>query len=154
MPDKVAIIGAGASGLTAARQAIAYGFEPVIFEKLSDLGGIWRYSENPNVRSVSWSTTNTSSKELSAFSDFAPSEAYSKFMHHTEVLNYLEAYAAHFKLREHIKFDTEVTLVARADDWEQTGDWVITYNDKCNACIMKFKHSNKSFIMSTALVTL
>lgn len=41
---KVAIIGAGASGLTALKQCIDEGVEGVILEKENYIGGLWRFS--------------------------------------------------------------------------------------------------------------
>lgn len=40
---RVAIIGAGASGLPSARWALNYDVEPVVFEEGSEVGGLWRY---------------------------------------------------------------------------------------------------------------
>ena len=44
---KVAIIGAGVSGLASARRAIEYNLEVVVFEESDHVGGIWKYSEDP-----------------------------------------------------------------------------------------------------------
>ena len=44
---KVAIIGAGASGLAAARRATQYGLEVIIFEEKDYVGGIWMYNDEP-----------------------------------------------------------------------------------------------------------
>uniref|UniRef100_A0A914NZ12 Flavin-containing monooxygenase n=1 Tax=Panagrolaimus davidi TaxID=227884 RepID=A0A914NZ12_9BILA len=128
-PDRVAIIGAGVSGIAAARQAIAYGFDPIVFEKSPNLGGIWNYSDDPDVRSVSFSTTSLTSKELMAFSEFPPPEKFGIFMHHTEILEYLNLYVDNFKLRHLIKFSTEVIAVNRADDWKDSGHWIVTTKD-------------------------
>ncbi|VDK51649.1 unnamed protein product [Anisakis simplex] len=45
MPDRrlIAIVGAGSSGITATRQALDYGFEPVAFEVSKTFGGLWNY---------------------------------------------------------------------------------------------------------------
>ena len=43
---KVAIIGAGASGIASARRAIEYNLETTVFEEKSHIGGIWKYCEN------------------------------------------------------------------------------------------------------------
>lgn len=44
---KVAIIGAGASGLATARRATQYGLEVTVFEEKDYVGGIWVYNEEP-----------------------------------------------------------------------------------------------------------
>jgi dimethylaniline monooxygenase (N-oxide forming) len=44
---KVLIIGAGASGLPALKVALEYGLEAVCWEKSTDIGGLWRYKEDP-----------------------------------------------------------------------------------------------------------
>lgn len=40
---RVAIIGAGASGLPSIRHALLYGVEPVCFECTDSVGGLWNY---------------------------------------------------------------------------------------------------------------
>jgi dimethylaniline monooxygenase (N-oxide forming) len=45
---KILIIGAGASGLPALKVALLdYGFEAICMEKSTDVGGLWRYKEDP-----------------------------------------------------------------------------------------------------------
>ncbi|XP_063796317.1 flavin-containing monooxygenase 5-like isoform X2 [Pseudophryne corroboree] len=41
---KVAVIGAGASGLTSIKSCIDEGLEPICYEKSEDIGGLWRYN--------------------------------------------------------------------------------------------------------------
>ncbi len=45
---KVAIIGAGASGLTATKCCLEEGLKPVCFEKTDQIGGLWHFT--PEVR--------------------------------------------------------------------------------------------------------
>lgn len=42
---KVAIIGAGASGLTAIKCCLDEGLEPVCYERTDEIGGLWNYKE-------------------------------------------------------------------------------------------------------------
>ena len=42
----VAVIGAGTAGLIAAKVLLTDGFDVIIFEKRSTLGGIWSYEES------------------------------------------------------------------------------------------------------------
>lgn len=44
-PLNIAIIGAGASGLTTARHAIAQGHYVTVFEQNDQLGGVWVYTD-------------------------------------------------------------------------------------------------------------
>ena len=66
---RVAIIGAGPSGLTAAKHAIQAGFDVTVFEASEDLGGQWHTTA---AHSGVWPgmRTNTS-RAMTAFSDFA-----------------------------------------------------------------------------------
>lgn len=43
MVRKVAIIGAGPSGLTAMKACLEEGMVPTCFESSDDLGGLWRF---------------------------------------------------------------------------------------------------------------
>lgn len=44
----VAVIGAGAAGLVAAKYSLAEGCKVTIYEQASELGGIWVYNEKTN----------------------------------------------------------------------------------------------------------
>lgn len=41
----VAIIGAGASGLTSAKYALAHGYNVTVYEQTEQIGGIWWYTD-------------------------------------------------------------------------------------------------------------
>ncbi|KAH3798389.1 hypothetical protein DPMN_151988 [Dreissena polymorpha] len=55
---KVAIIGAGASGLTAIKCCLDEGLVPTCYERSEDLGGLWNYKDDvrPGQGSVMKST--------------------------------------------------------------------------------------------------
>jgi dimethylaniline monooxygenase (N-oxide forming) len=44
---KVLIIGSGASGLPSLKTALEHGFEAQCMEMSDEIGGLWRYKENP-----------------------------------------------------------------------------------------------------------
>lgn len=68
-PLRVAVLGAGPSGLAAAKSCVEAGLEPVVLEQAEALGGLWRFRQDsaPGQPSVMRSTVINSSKELTAF---------------------------------------------------------------------------------------
>ena len=81
----VAIVGAGPGGLAATKCCIDEGLRPTCFEKSSELGGLWYYTEDARSEGrvcVSPKTMTNLSKELLAFSDFPMPEEFPNYMHH------------------------------------------------------------------------
>lgn len=66
---KVAILGGGASGITAIKCCVEEGLDVVCYERSSDIGGLWRYTDEPEFGrgGVMKSTIINSSKEISSF---------------------------------------------------------------------------------------
>ncbi len=120
---RIAVIGAGVSGVAAAKCILDKGLEPVVFEQGAALGGIWRYDETlpdgggPAYRGL---RTNTS-KQTTAFSDFPFPAHLPDYPPRAEMLRYLDDYADHFGVRPLIRFQTEVVNVAPAGD----GRWTV-----------------------------
>nr|XP_006627556.1 PREDICTED: flavin-containing monooxygenase FMO GS-OX-like 4 [Lepisosteus oculatus] len=119
---RVAVIGAGAAGLCAARHLLARRdifAPPVVYELTERVGGTWVYEDRVGtdenglpVHSSMYRDLRTNiPKEVMAFPDFPFDTHLSSFVHHTEVRRYLEKYCEHFRLREHIKFRTLVDAV-------------------------------------------
>jgi 4-hydroxyacetophenone monooxygenase len=113
---KLAIIGAGMTGIDAAVKATDRGFEWEIFETESGLGGLWWSQRYPGVAvdtpcvyySLSWEVTPNWSK-------FFPLGA--------EYRNYLTRIAEKYDLAKRITFNSEVTRMEWLDDeqvWELT----------------------------------
>ncbi|GMT04950.1 hypothetical protein PENTCL1PPCAC_27124, partial [Pristionchus entomophagus] len=128
---KVAVIGAGASGLPAIKCALEQGFEVVCFEKSSDLGGLWRFKPNPcpGEGTVMKSTVINTSKEMTAYSDFPPPADAANYMHNSVLLEYFRSYANHFDLEKHIRYQHEVLDVKRNEDFDVSGKWIVEYKD-------------------------
>lgn len=53
----VAVVGAGSSGIAAAKELLEVGIEPVVFEQSADIGGNWVYREVEQHSSVYRSTS-------------------------------------------------------------------------------------------------
>ncbi|MBV9279791.1 MAG: NAD(P)-binding protein, partial [Chloroflexi bacterium] len=112
---RVAIIGAGASGLTAARALLEVGLTPAIYEESAEVGGLWVYREEgggPAYRSL---RTNTS-KQITAFSDYPFRDHLPDFPSRAEVEAYLQAYAAAFHLLPLIRFGCRVRSLLPAGE--------------------------------------
>ena len=104
------MIGAGPAGLTSAKQALQAGHRVTVYEKLGSVGGIW----NPQSNGAYPSVRMQSSRMSFPFTDFAPA-VQSDFPSLREVHDYLMAYARHFEILPHIRFQSEVTRVFKPD---------------------------------------
>lgn len=127
MKKTVAVIGAGSSGLAAARHFLSHGFDVQIFEREDDLGGNWNYGK-PGAR-VYRSTHTISSKPGTEYPDFPMPDDYPDYPHHTLILAYLRAYAAHFHLTDRIHFSTGVTHVEPVTEGDARTGWAVTLDN-------------------------
>ncbi len=126
MSEKVCIIGAGASGLTAMRALEQQQIPFDCFEMGSDIGGNWRF-DNDNGRSSAYRSLHIdTSKGRMQFSDLPMPAHYPAFPHHSQVLAYFEQYADHFDLRRRVTFQTRVEKVEPAAPGEAGGYRVTT----------------------------
>ncbi|XP_072289866.1 flavin-containing monooxygenase 5-like [Eucyclogobius newberryi] len=127
MVKRVAVIGAGLSGLSSLKTCLEEGLQPTCFESSHDIGGLWRFKEDPETgrANIYQSLVVNSSKEIMAFSDFPPPAELPNMMHHSEVLGYLRLFANHFRLLPHIQFKTTVQKVRQAPDFALTGQWEV-----------------------------
>ena len=117
-PKRACIIGAGAAGLCAIRQCLAHNLEPVCFEKATELGGTWVYSENIDLESAEAQNSlydglcTNLPKEVMGFPDYPyPSSMKDSYISAAKVLEYLQAYAEHFMLNDCIEYQQEVIRV-------------------------------------------
>ncbi|MFO0326377.1 MAG: flavin-containing monooxygenase [Gemmatimonadota bacterium] len=121
--NRVCVVGAGSSGLAAARNFLAQGFEVDVLEREDDLGGNWNYDKG--TARVYRSTHTISSKPGTEYPDFPMPAHYPDYPHHTLVLQYFRDYAAHFGLLEHIEFSTGVQAIVPAAGGPAEG-WLVT----------------------------
>lgn len=131
MVGRVAVIGAGSSGLVCIKTCIDEGLEPVCFERSDDIGGLWKFKESPEPEraSIYRSLVSNTSKEFMCFSDFPMPAHYPNFMHNSQLLQYFRLYAEHFDLLKHISFQTTVKSVTQRPDFSVSGQWdVVTVN--------------------------
>ncbi|XP_045459986.1 flavin-containing monooxygenase FMO GS-OX-like 4 isoform X2 [Harmonia axyridis] len=122
---RIAVIGAGASGLVAIKYCIQDGHDCEAFEQTESLGGTWNYTDDvgldknglPIHTSMYKHLRTNLPKELMLFDDFQyPEGLKESFISQNEVLQYLNNYADKMNLRKYIRFLTQVTYVQPIDD--------------------------------------
>ncbi|XP_061594081.1 flavin-containing monooxygenase 5-like [Cololabis saira] len=124
---RVAVIGAGSSGLACIKTCVDEGLEPVCFESSDDIGGLWRFKENPEPdrASIYHSVIINTSKEMMSFSDFPIPAHFPNFMHNSLIMDYFRMYADHFQLTKYIRLNTKVLQVKKRTDFSHSGQWDI-----------------------------
>ncbi|XP_056379210.1 dimethylaniline monooxygenase [N-oxide-forming] 2-like isoform X3 [Hyla sarda] len=117
MSKRVAIIGAGCSGLSAIKCCVEEGLKPTCFEQSDGIGGLWRFTETveEDRASIYKSVFTNTSKEMMCYSDFPMPEDFPVYLHHSKILEYLHLYAEHFNLLQYIQF--QVYLSTRHGSW-------------------------------------
>jgi len=108
--SKIAIIGAGVSGIAASKQLSHH--NPLVFEASDSIGGVWRH--------CSYNSTKLQSHRRDyEFSDFPwPQRESSEFPTHLEILDYLHSYAEHFDVLKNIRFNSKVVEIRYVGDQE------------------------------------
>ncbi len=116
---RACIIGAGSSGIAAAKALHERGIPFDCFERSDRVGGNWVF-ENRNGTSAAYRDLfiNTSRPRMQ-YSDFPMPESYPDFPHHTQIAAYFERYVDHFGFREKIAFETGVEHARR----DEQGLW-------------------------------
>ncbi len=113
------IIGAGPSGLIAARAFVKEGIPFDCFERHSDVGGIWD-PENTGTP-IYESAHFISSKWTSYFYGFPMPDHYPDYPSYRQILDYIRSFARAFGLYDHITFSTEVVSAEPVEDkWKVT----------------------------------
>lgn len=129
MNRHICIIGAGPSGITAAKNALAAGLSVTVFEKNTKVGGNWVFNASTGHSSVYENTHIISSKDWSEYEDFPMPASYPEYPHHSQLQAYFESYAKHFGVMPHIRFAHSVTNAALQSD----GSWQISFTDEQGA---------------------
>ncbi|CAA0819949.1 Probable flavin-containing monooxygenase 1 [Striga hermonthica] len=115
MEKRVAIVGAGISGLLACKYAASKGFSPMVFEAQDQVGGLWNHTIE--------STRLQVPKQSFEFSDFPWPSSADTFPHNTQLQHYLHSYARDFQLLQYIKFDSKVMSIDYEGPVEDIQHW-------------------------------
>ena len=119
---KVCVIGAGPSGITAAKNLLDKGLDVTVLDYGKEVGGNWVFNEEEGHSSVFETTHIISSRTLSQYEDFPMPEDYPDYPSHKHLATYFQAYAKHFNLYPLIQFQTLVKNCVRTEG----GQWQIT----------------------------
>jgi dimethylaniline monooxygenase (N-oxide forming) len=121
MTDKVCIIGAGSSGITACQVLHARGIRYDCFEAGSQIGGNWRYLNDNEMSSAYRSLHINTSRKVMEYAAYPMPADLPDYPNHAQIAAYFDSYVDNFGLRETITFRTEVTGVEAADSgWQVT----------------------------------
>src|SRR5919109_3774838 len=121
---KVCVIGAGSSGIAAAKALHQRGFDFDCFDKSDRVGGNWVYKNRNGMSSAYRSLHINTSREQMEYPGFPMPKSYPDFPHHTHIAAYFDAYVDHFGFRERVTFETGVEHAEPAE-----GGWEITLDD-------------------------
>ncbi|MCU0511453.1 MAG: NAD(P)-binding domain-containing protein [Anaerolineae bacterium] len=110
---RVCVIGAGPSGIAAAKNLLQAGLTRlVVYDRQAAVGGNWLYSETPGGHSSVYETAHIiSSRTLSQYHDYPMPAHYPDYPNHRQLKDYFQAYARHFGVEPYIQFNTEVRQV-------------------------------------------
>lgn len=114
--ESVAIIGAGIAGLCTAKLMIALGYDVRVFDKETEVGGVWASSR----RYPGLATQNP--RDTYAFSDFPMPADYPEWPSGSQMQTYLQSYADHFGVTKHLSLSTEIV---RAEPKPDGKGWTI-----------------------------
>ncbi|KAM5342428.1 hypothetical protein ACJ41O_013394 [Fusarium nematophilum] len=143
----VCVVGTGVLGLLALKNLLEQGLNATAFERHEYVGGTWHASQDTQQTTALMQTTANTSKHCCAFTDFPMPDDYPVHPSQKDLENYLESYAQHFNLYQHIEFSTSVQHVERD---EERGVWnVFTQNPKTGA---EDRRSFSRVVMATGIL--
>lgn len=121
-----AVIGAGPSGLAAARNLTRRDIRFTGFEVHTDVGGLWDI-ESP--KSTMYESAHLiSSKTTTAYDELPMRDEVADYPSHREMRAYFQEYADIFGLRRHFRFGTEVIRAEPETDGEGS-TWLVATRD-------------------------
>lgn len=117
MIKTIGIIGAGFAGLSTAKVLRTFGYDVQVFEKESEVGGVWAASR----RYPGLTTQNV--RSTYALSDWPMPASYPEWPSGEQVQTYIQSYVDHFELAPCIQLDSDVESAVLD---EPTGVWTVT----------------------------
>jgi thioredoxin reductase len=121
----VALVGAGSSGIAAAKALHERGLPFDCFEASDRVGGNWVFGNRNGMSAAYRDLHINTSRQRMGFSDFPMPSSYPDYPHHTQIAAYFDAYVDRFGFRGRILFGTRVDKVVRRDG----GPYEVTLGD-------------------------
>jgi hypothetical protein len=118
---RVCLIGAGSSGIAAAKALHERGIDFDCFEKSDRVGGNWVFGNKNGMSAAYRDLFINTSRPRMEYSDLPMPESYPDFPHHSQIAAYFEEYVDHFGFRDRITFETGVEHAGREPD----GTWTV-----------------------------
>ncbi len=109
---RACIIGAGSSGIAAAKALHDRAIEFDCIEKSDRVGGNWVFGNKNGMSSAYEGLYINTSRDRMQYVDYPMPRSYPDFPHHTQIAAYFESYVDHFGFRRHIQFETGVDHAA------------------------------------------
>ncbi len=119
---RTAIIGAGSSGIAAAKALHEHGLPFDCFEASDRVGGNWVFGNRNGMSAAYRDLHINTSRDRMQYSDFPMPRSYPDFPHHAQIAAYFDSYVDHFGFRDSIRFETVVEQARLQPD----GGWVLT----------------------------
>jgi cation diffusion facilitator CzcD-associated flavoprotein CzcO len=108
---RVAVIGAGPSGLAACKTLRESGLDAICLEAGSRVGGQWVIDNSSGTSAAYRSLRTNTNRAMSRFSDFAFPGDYPEYPGHEQMADWFEAYARRFGVLDRVRFNTRVSRI-------------------------------------------
>ena len=118
----VCVIGAGPSGITAAKNFKDQQCDVTVYDYGTSVGGNWRFDDVSGHSSVFETTHLISSRYTSEYDDYPLPPGTPDYPSHAQLLAYFKGYADHFGVTPLVQFRTLVKACVQ----EQDGRWRVT----------------------------
>lgn len=143
MKKTVMVLGAGMSGLCAAKRALEHDFSVTVYEKADQIGGLWYYKDDDPDHVCTYEDLVTNQpRQVMEFIDFHyPFDKL--YFGAKEVQDYLIAYAKKFKVDKFVQFNQQVIHV-EPQPKDKAGGWVVTVK---NTLTQQFETKQFDFVV-------
>lgn len=121
---KIGVIGAGSSGIAAAKVLAENRVPFDCIERSDRVGGNWVFKNKNEMSSAYRSLHINTSRDKMAYSDFPMPANFPDYPHHAQIAQYFDSYVDHFGFRDKILFNTGVKRAELTSD----GLWRLVFD--------------------------